>query len=318
MQTTPRIKGYRMGQPGKRDVKRTHSLLVDDLRLYQENHKTLKDINEMIVHESNDTGACYGVAKCAEVVFERRKMVRGEGLQVLNEKMKTIDSDENEIYKFLGVKQADGIKHKEVYNRVKEEISRRMNIITRTELNDKNLVKVINTKVIPVAACSMNVCKFTQSELTELDQVIKRDLRKNNMLGRQASGERLYMKRKDGGRGLKSLRDVYEETRLHVGYYMFVSDNRWTKEAWKQEARKDSNSIKDEIILTIETKGKTIQFEGEDMKLERKMLGRELKTIWKQVKQCFKKGSEEKRLEQYRKKEMQSEIYKKQDKKCNI
>ena len=48
------------------------------------------------------------------------------------------------------------------------------------------------------------------------------------------------------------------------------------------------------------------------------MLGRELKTIWKQVKQCFKKGSEEKRLEQYRKKEMQSEIYKKQDKKCNI
>ena len=38
---------------------------------------------------------------------------------------------------FLGVEQADGIKKKEVYNRVKEEISRRMNIITRTELNDK-------------------------------------------------------------------------------------------------------------------------------------------------------------------------------------
>ena len=105
--------------------------------------------------------------------------------------MKTIDPDENEIYKFLGVEQADGIKKKEVYNRVKEEISRRMNIITRTELNDKNLVKAINAKVIPVAAYPMNVCKFTQSELTELDQVIKRDLRKNNILGRQASNERL-------------------------------------------------------------------------------------------------------------------------------
>ena len=225
--------------------------------------------------------------------------------------MKTIDPDENEIYKFLGVKQADRIKNKEVYNRVKEEISRRMNMITRTELNDKNLVKVINMNVIPVAACSINVCKFPQSELTVLDQVIKRDLRKNNMLGRQASDERLYMKRKDGGRGLKSLRDVYEETRLHVGCYVFVSDNRWTKEAWRQEARKDCNSIKDEIILTIQTKGKTIQFEGEDMKLEGKILGRELKAIWKQVKQCFKKCSEEKRLKQYRKKEMQSEIYKK-------
>ena len=75
-----------------------------------------------------------------------------------------------------------------------------MNTITRTELNDRNLVKAINTKVIPVAAYPMNVCKFAQSELTELDQVIKRELRKNNMLGRQASDERLYMKRKDGGR----------------------------------------------------------------------------------------------------------------------
>ena len=100
-------------------------------------------------------------------MFERGEMVKGEGLQVLNERIKTIDPDENEIYKFLRVEQADG-RLKKVYNRVKEEIIRRMNIITRTELNDKNLVKAINAKVIPVAAYPMNVCKFTQSELTEL------------------------------------------------------------------------------------------------------------------------------------------------------
>ena len=109
-----------------------------------------------------------------------------------------------------------------MYNRGKEEISRRVNIITRTELNDKNLVKAINTKVIPVAAYPMNVCEFTLSELIELDQVAKRDLRKNKMLGRHSSDEQLCMKIKDGGRGLKSLRDVYEETRLRVGCYMFV------------------------------------------------------------------------------------------------
>ena len=172
--------------------------------------------------------------------------------------MKTIDPDENEIYKFLGVEQADGIKKKEMYKRVKEEINRRMNIITRTELNDKNVVRAINTKVIPVAAYPMNVCKFTQSELTELEQVIKRDLRKNNMLRQQASNERLYMKRKDGGRELKSLREVYEKTRLRVGCYMFVSDKRWIKEAWKQETRNKCNSIKDEITFTMQTKGKTV------------------------------------------------------------
>lgn len=41
-----------------------------------------------------------------------------------------MDADENEIYMFLGVEQADGIKMKEVYSRVKEEISRTMNITT--------------------------------------------------------------------------------------------------------------------------------------------------------------------------------------------
>ena len=41
---------------------------------------------------------------------------------------------------------------KEVYNRVKEKIIRRMNVITRTEINGKKLVKAIKTKVIAVAA----------------------------------------------------------------------------------------------------------------------------------------------------------------------
>ena len=122
------------------------------------------------------------------------------------------------------------------------------------------------------------------------------------------------MKRKDGERGLKSLREVYEGTRLRVRCYMFVSDNKWIKDAWKQETRKECNSIKDEIIWAMQTKGKTIQFE-EDMKLEGKILDREFKPIWKLVKKCFKKDNAEKRLKQYRKKEMESEIYNKQDKK---
>ena len=55
-------------------------------------------------------------------------MVKDEGLKVLDEKMKTMGPDEYEMHKFLGVEQADGIKMKEVYSRVKEEISRTMNI----------------------------------------------------------------------------------------------------------------------------------------------------------------------------------------------
>ena len=214
-------KGYRMGLPGCRDISRTHILFIDDLKQYQENHETLKDVNEIIVQASHDTGACYGVAKCAEIVFARGKMVRGEGLQVLEECMESMDPDENEIYKFLGIEQADGIKTKRVYERVKHEVIIRVRMLINTELNDINLVRAINAKVIPVAAYLMNVCgKFSNVELKELDQVIKREVRSSNILGKQGSYERLYLKREDGGRGIKSMRDVYQETRLRVAYYM--------------------------------------------------------------------------------------------------
>ena len=141
-------------------------------------------------------------------------MARGEGLQVLKERMKTMDPDENETYKFLRIEQADGIRTKTVFKRVKEEVLKRMKIIINTELNYANLIKAINMKVIPVAAYAMNICKFSVGELKELDQIIKKQLRGKNMLGRQASDEELYLKRENGG--WKSLRDVYKETRLRV------------------------------------------------------------------------------------------------------
>ena len=182
-------RGYRMGPPGTRDVSRTHSLFVDDLKGYQESHEIIRDVNKVIVQASHDTGACYGVSKCAEAVFKRGKMVSGEGLEVLEEEMKVMDPNENEIYKFMGIEQADGIKTKRVLERVKGEVSKRVKMLTNTELNDVNLVCAINTKVIPVAAYPMNVCKFTGGELKELNQVIKRELRLKNMLGKQSSNE---------------------------------------------------------------------------------------------------------------------------------
>ena len=123
-----------MGEPGKRDVSRTHSLFVDDLKVYQESHNLLKEVNEVIAQTSLDMGACYGVSECAEIMFEHGKMVKGEGFQVLQEKMKTLDPDQEEMYKFFRVERADGIKTKQVYERVTEEMTKRLNLLMKSEL----------------------------------------------------------------------------------------------------------------------------------------------------------------------------------------
>ena len=177
-------RGYRMGEPGNRIMKRTHSLFLDDLEVYQESHNVLKNVNEIIVQASHDTGACYGVSKCVEIIFEHGKMVRAEGLQVLEERMKTMDPYENEIYKLLGIEQADGIRTKTVFERVNEEISKRVKMIVNTKLNDASLSKTINMKVIPVADYAMNICSFNIGELKETDQKIKGELRRKNIVGK--------------------------------------------------------------------------------------------------------------------------------------
>ena len=51
----------------------------------------------------------------------------------------------------------------------------------------------------------MNVCKFRKGELNELEHIGKRELRSKQMLGKQVNNKRLYLKREDGGRGIKSV-----------------------------------------------------------------------------------------------------------------
>ena len=124
-----------MGESGNYIVKRTHSLFVDNLKVYQESHNALKNVNEIIVQASHDTGACYRVLKYAKIIFEHDKMVRGKDLQVLEERMKTMEPDEKELYKFLGIEQADGIQTKMVFERVKEEVLKRVKMIANTPIS---------------------------------------------------------------------------------------------------------------------------------------------------------------------------------------
>ena len=180
-------KGYIMGKPGERNTNKTHSLFMDDLKLYRENEESLELLHDTIVQASFDTGARYGVKKCAEVVFRKGVMVKGNGLSIMEDRMKSLDPDNGDYYKFLGLEQANGIDRHQVYKNVKEKVKERMQNIVTYELHDKNLINAINTRVIPVITYGMNVIKYTKEELTSLEMIIKICLRekKNEFTSRK-------------------------------------------------------------------------------------------------------------------------------------
>ena len=63
-----------------------------------------------------------------------------------------------------------------MFERVKEEVSKRVKMITNIEFSDAYLIKAVNMKVIPVAVYAMNICRFSVGELKELNQTIKTEL----------------------------------------------------------------------------------------------------------------------------------------------
>ena len=104
-------------------------------------------MNEIIVQAIHDTETCYGGSKYAEIVFKHETIAREKRMSVLDKRMETMDSNENGIYKFLGVEQADRIKTKVVFEHVKSEVEKRVKMLVNTELNDANPTSALNIKV---------------------------------------------------------------------------------------------------------------------------------------------------------------------------
>ena len=91
--------GYKMDPPDEREIKCKQNLIINDLKSHQQNQQKLKMANEILLQASMGAGVIYGVKKCAEMVFKNGRIIKGERLQILQERMKTLDPNENKIYK---------------------------------------------------------------------------------------------------------------------------------------------------------------------------------------------------------------------------
>ena len=168
-------------------------------------------------------------------------------------------------HKFLGCEQGDKIDVKRVMERVKKEIGKRLDHLTWLNLNDQNLMKAINCRVVPVAGYVMNVCHSRKRELEELNKIVKNAFRSKGFYGRQSSDERLYSKRNDDGRGLKSFKEIYDETKTRMACYMAMSKNDWIVSAWRNEIHKEQGSRKREAENVMINVNEGVEFDKESV-----------------------------------------------------
>ncbi|CAB3388713.1 Hypothetical predicted protein [Cloeon dipterum] len=195
--------GYKMseGQAGLI----SHQLYLDDLKLYAGNKRQLKKMLEVVEKFSDTIKMEFGLDKCAAVHVRKGKVVEGaEVLELLNGEV--IDSlEEGGSYKYLGMQQLLQINSNDVRKLVEKKVLARVRKVCKTYLSGRSKIAAINSWAIPVAVYSFGVLKWSKSSLQALDRKIRVTLTKFRLHHPRSSIQRLYIPRKEGGRGLLCL-----------------------------------------------------------------------------------------------------------------
>ena len=125
-----------------------------------------------------------------------------------------------EGYTYLGIIELDKIKETEMKEKITKEYKRRQRLILKSKLNGRNKVTAINTWA--VAIFRYNPSKA--SELKDLDRKSRKTMAMHGGLYPKSDVDRLYVKRKEGGRGLISVERCIREEENSLGFYVANSE----------------------------------------------------------------------------------------------
>ena len=179
-------------------------ILSINTSLYLSNIRSTHISTDMFVTLNNDNNN-----DRAMLVMKSGKWQLTDGMELPNkDKIKTLA--ENETYKYLGILEADTIKQAEMKEKIPKEYLRRTRKLHETKLNCRNLIKGINTWAVPLIKYSGPFLKWTRDELKQMDQRTRKLMTTHKALHPRDDVDRLYVSRKEGGRGLASIEDIVD------------------------------------------------------------------------------------------------------------
>ena len=155
---------------------------------------------------SQDIGMEFGIEKCAMIVMKSGKRHLTGGMeQPSQDKIRT--AGEKETYKYLSILEGDTIKQAKMKDKIKKECLRRTRELLKTKLSSRNLIKGINTWAVALVSYSGPFVKWTGEELKQMDQRTRKLMTMHKALHPRDNVGRLYVSRKEEGRGLASIED---------------------------------------------------------------------------------------------------------------
>lgn len=187
----------------------SHLIYMDDIKLYGKTEKEMKTLIETTTKFSQDINMQFGIDKCKTLHIIKGKIKRG------NYEVSDTDTitamEPTDLYKYLGYRQLKGIDHTLTKQTLNTEYRRRINVLCKTQLSSKHLIKALNTFAIPILTYSFGVIKWSKTEIAQLERTTRTTLTKHNNHHPKAAIERLTLKRENGGRGLIDIHHLWQK-----------------------------------------------------------------------------------------------------------
>jgi hypothetical protein len=83
----------------------------------------------------------FGLEKCAKITFKRGKLTHLQNL-VIDTNRVIQELEQGKTYKYLGTEESEGI-HQRMKESLKQEYSRRLRMILKSELNARNKITAV-------------------------------------------------------------------------------------------------------------------------------------------------------------------------------
>ena len=199
-------------------VDSNHLLYMDDLKLYAKDESQVSSLVDTVYAFSTDIKMEFGLKKCGVLVLKRGKVKQMNGLMLPSgDVMKQIDE---EGYKYLEMLEIDKVMEEEMKGRTRDEYFRRLRLILKSKLNERNKIAGINTWAVSLLRYGAGVIMWTVEELKSLDRKTRNLLTIHGVFHPRSDIYRLYVPRKRGGRGLIGCEDCVRAEENNVAWYI--------------------------------------------------------------------------------------------------
>nr|CAI5839441.1 unnamed protein product [Callosobruchus analis] len=193
-------------------------MFIDDIKLYAEQEAHLQSLISICKTFSQDIRMEFGFDKCATISVRR-------GKHCVQQVSDFQSLDEMDTYKYLGIEQNYKLDHTKLKTDFEEKYRRRLTKLLNSKLSAKNLFSAINSWTIPVLIYTFGVIKWSNTDLNKPDRLTSTHLTKFRYLHPNSSVHRIYLPRKEGGRGLLSIAKLCETQVQNITEYFKRSAN---------------------------------------------------------------------------------------------